>query len=80
MSQYRNLVARLHVDLRRHASALCAPPSAPDAHPQLTLSRAAPGHGPARAVALRVLRLGRSRRPRGDPTRKRPGHPVPQRA
>ncbi|MEU5837633.1 MULTISPECIES: putative leader peptide [Streptomyces] len=25
MSQYRNLVARLHVDLRRHASALCAP-------------------------------------------------------
>ncbi|WP_430542826.1 putative leader peptide [Streptomyces iconiensis] len=24
MSQYRNLVARLHVDLRRHASALCA--------------------------------------------------------
>ncbi|WP_425576097.1 putative leader peptide [Streptomyces axinellae] len=25
MSQYRNLVARLHVDLRRHASAICAP-------------------------------------------------------
>ncbi|WP_425426992.1 putative leader peptide [Streptomyces sulphureus] len=24
MSQYANLVARLHVDLRRHASALCA--------------------------------------------------------
>ncbi|WP_420235632.1 putative leader peptide [Streptomyces xiaopingdaonensis] len=24
VSQYANLVARLHVDLRRHASALCA--------------------------------------------------------
>jgi len=24
VNQYANLVARLHVDLRRHASALCA--------------------------------------------------------
>ncbi|MER7409591.1 putative leader peptide [Streptomyces cacaoi] len=28
MSQHSLLVARLHVDLRRHASALCAPTGA----------------------------------------------------